>query len=234
MIETTLPLQYLGTYSGVLKLGYSDYVTSGCYIQRNTLDASAHYSSTDPIVYHPNYSFIMENRNLHHFLTGRWELYWEWDLGDFTSEEIDTFISVAGIDVNPSVSSIVKTDTRLTVVHEGITSDLTEWTSVPFPWGLASRSGGLKAVLDGSKIFCCTILNNDYVNHTIRCIDIQPNESFVITKEGLEYTYVVFNKVGLVKDGTALEAFKPYKITSDSITVINTSTEAVRVLRIVK
>jgi len=104
---------------------------------------------------------------------------------------------------------------------------LTDWTDPTLLYNIECEKVMLEVEEKDSAFICVIRLDDDYDAWVPKFRDIKAETSLTIEKEG-DYCYVVFSS-DVEKDGKTLEAFKMYRLTSDSMTV--TATENTRVFR---
>jgi hypothetical protein len=104
---------------------------------------------------------------------------------------------------------------------------LTEWTDPPAIYNIECEKNMLEVQEDDSAFLCVIRLDEDYDAWIPKLRDVKAGESLTIEKEG-EHCYVVFSSE-VEKEGTNLEAFKMYKLSSDSMVI--TATEDTRIFR---
>ncbi len=213
---------------GDLVIGKSNNVASGKYIKRDSLTDAIHHNNN--IVYHPTHSFLMELRSLHMPLSGSWEIEWEWDSGQYTEAEIDTFISVTHNDNFIATKDFANHKVIKTLANADIA--LSSWgTALWMNYGLDSASCTFRATSEGVFV-CMGIYNNNYTLYTVESITIEAGASLTIDKQGT--TCHLYTMGELHSGDTALPGFRIYNLTSSSTTLTNNNSNRVRITRIYK
>jgi hypothetical protein len=213
---------------GDLVVGKSNNVVSGRYIKRDTLTDAIHHNST--IVYHPDYSFLMELRSLNSAISGSWEIQWEWEPGQYTEAQIDTFISVSHNDNYTTLKDFANHKVTKTLANADVA--LTSWgTALRQTYGLDSASCTFRATSEGVYT-CISIYNNNYSLYTVESITIEAGASLTIDKQGT--TCHLYTMGELHSGDTALPGFRIYNLTSSSTTLTNNNSTRVRITRVYK
>jgi len=230
MIHTTLPLSYIGTYEEDIKLGYGVGIPSDRYIYRDDVLDSIHHRRSPE--YHPDKSYLIKNKNLNLILSGAWEFEWSWEEGDFTEEQIDTFMAEPLIQPNATIFKDFANN-KVTINVSNADIEMDSWGVYRQSWVLASKTAKITSKSNNGGILCIALLNNSFDSYNIESRTIEPGTATTIEKVGSEVCYFLLSS-DLTKDGNTLEPFKMYKLTSDSISVANTGVDRTRIIRISK
>ena len=208
MLETTLPLTYIGTYDNI-KVGYASNVVAGTYITRDSLSDMIH-SGGNP-EQHPEYSFIVKNQNKNHFVKGSWELWWEWAPGQYTEEQIDTYIGICSIN-RPGLSlSKDMANNKVIATLSEASIEISEPSQFHLPWSLSTDIAGIKALSDGGEIFCCTFVNGTYNTYTIDSLSVEPNSTKEVAKAG-ELCYIFTTEDLTSTNAVPIQKYTAYKL----------------------
>ena len=227
MIETTIIFDWPGCY-GDLNVTFAQNISTGKYIQRQDLLDSIHHNGTP--VRHPDYSFILENRNLNAFVAGSWQVCWEWDAGDFTESEIDTFIELSESPYATTVKDFEANKVTKTVLDADFY--LPDWTNPTYSWVLASRKATITALSDNAELFCCSILNGQFEAYTKESITVEPGADIQINRAGTECFIAALGEIN--NGDNVLRRFHVYNLTSESKLLTNKGTKRVRIMRLYK
>jgi hypothetical protein len=230
MIHTTLPLSYIGTYEDAIKLGYGIGIPSDRYIYRDDILDSIHHGRSPE--YHPDKSYLIKNKNLNLILSGSWEFEWSWEEGDFTEEQIDTFMAEPLIQPNATILKDFANN-KVTINVSNADIEMDSWGVYRQSWVLASKTAKITSKSNNGCILCIALLNNSFDSYNVESRTIEPGTATTIEKVGSEVCYFLLSS-DLTKDGNTLEPFKMYKLTSDSISVANTGVDRTRIIRISK
>jgi hypothetical protein len=229
MINYNMPIQYIGTYEGEIRLGFAELIPANRYISRNELADSVHNGGNP--TYSLEYPALIKNRNSNILMRGAWDVTWEWDAGTFTEAEVDQFINQPQYHPTAVATKDFANNTvSLSIVESNIPTD--GWQDRRAPWILPARIATVTATSEAS-IMCVTILNGEYDKYSILSNTVSPGASITVEKIGDAHCYMVIGGP-LMKDTTELSAYKAYKLTSPSVTLTNTGTELVRIVRISK
>ena len=180
--------------------------------------------------------FVKQGAGNHMFMKGAMKHTWAWtESENITQAHLDQFWNYVQSHGEGVSLSLVESDAaaRRFVFTASFENNSNNWAAYPLPYVLDVTTSRMEVTEEGTDIICYVFADNDLNNWTKEHCNIAPNETFEISKGGTEYCYVVFGEE-VNKDSTTLEAFKPYRITSDSITVTNNTSNSCKIFRIYK
>lgn len=224
-IATTIQFFHKGRF-GDLNTGIAE-PAAGQYIRRDSISDAIHHAGSP--VLHETYSYLMENRNLNHLISGAWEIVWEWEAGEYTEEQIDNFISQVPMPRWTTVKDFANNTVTRTLTDANY--EITGWESPKPDYTLKTANVTIKATSD-AKMFCLALLNGTYSDYTVECTTIEPNATLNIAKQGTTCYFIPMGEVTVSKN--VLTPFQTYALSSNSIDVLNSGSTRVRVTRVWK
>jgi len=222
------------TYDG--KLNFTPFANQsvGVVAGRNERFAEGH-DIYDDLSSHPTIPYVKEAAGAHIITSGKIEMTWGWDERDaITQQNLDDFWSLISSSCDASGFELVRSsaEEQVFIVSATFPTGVDQWSEFPLQWTLDTPKVTQRVTQDGTDIVCM-IMTDGREGWTRQVIDLQPDETMEIDRQGDDTCFVVFGKRVMAGD-KKLMALKPYKISSDSITVTNQQPVAVRVVRVYK
>lgn len=184
------------------------------------------------IVLHPEYPFMHRGTNSLILTRGTGRLIYKWtENDDLTTQQVDQFRAyLASVFPSSEGHSIVMDIPNKTITVSVVAAgDLEEFSNVRPHWGLNCSFAEI-SFDEGADLLCVLRTSEDKDSWETLYRDGQKNSEVTVRRVG-EECYVIFGRP-VIKDGTSLQAFKPYKLTSDEITV--TCPEFTKIIRVHK
>jgi hypothetical protein len=221
--------ELIGVYDNELSVALFTPTTGQIY-GRDSLQ-NVHHAKGSPED-HPTLPNIIKNTNGHVFFKGSYQFEWEWNSGEVTEVEMDSYIAeVSSAIVNPSVSFTKDVvNNKLIMNMTSADMQVTGWTGQLVQWHPKAPKALIRSLSDDCEFVCVTRLNNTYNEYTFDQTTIEPGQSLEIQRPDCTLCYVMFSD-HVVKDTAVLLGKKMYKMSSQTLTVTNNQTERVRVLR---
>jgi len=184
---------------------------------------------------HPTLSNVIKNTNGHVFFKGAYQFEWEWNPGEVTEEEMDSYIAeVLPAIINPSVSFTKDVENnKLIMSMTSADMQVSGWAGQLVQWHPKAPKALIRSMSDDCQFVCVTRLNDTYNDYTFDQTTIEPGHTLEISRPDSSVCYVMFSD-HVTKDTTTLLSKKMYKMTSQTLSVTNNTQERVRVLRYYK
>ena len=207
----------------------------GSYMERVrklTLEEAVYSKLKD----HPTLSHVKQNAGNHMIMSGSIKQIYTWDASEgITQSELDQFWSLLsskayGVTVTLVESSATNRRFEFTASFE---NDSSFWVDYPLPYVLDATTSRMEVTEAGTDLVCCVFPDNDPDSWAKEHCNIADGESFTLNKEGDDYCYVIFGEA-VTKGSDTLQALKPYRLTSSSISVTNNSGNSCKVFRVYK
>ena len=164
---------------------------------------------------------------------GSVETKWEWSAGDVSQSDIERLKELNASDYihQESAHSETSVSDAMSLNYLKATINFIPQTNAVYTshkWQLATKCT-MKALVDDTR-FLCTLTDNP--NYAIEYFDILAGQSRDIGKQGTT-NYLAFSGESRINDDTIAEnSIK--KLTSDSVNVTNTTSEAIRIVSVYK
>lgn len=221
-------------YDGVFIFNSAS-LSSGAYMQRTRklgLDEAVYSKLKE----HKTARNVKEGAANHMIMKGAVKQIYTWeDSENITQDDLTTFWNLAkskSIGIN---MQLVESDAvaRRLVISASFENTSNSWLDYPLPYVLDCSTSRMEITSDDTDLICYVFSNNDPELWTKQHCNIANGETLTITKEGDDYCYVIFGEQ-VTKGSQTLEALKPYRLTSNSISVTNNSGNSCKVFRVYK
>lgn len=223
----------IGVYDDELSVTHFTPNNKGKILGRDSLE-NVHHAGGDP-ENHPTLPNVMRNTSGHVFLHGSFTFEWEWPEGLIAEKEIDDYIDlVTNIPLPMEYPfTIIKDTNKLIMQLPDANFRIPEWMRQPTPWHPKAPIAKIVSESDESEFVCVTRLNGSYNLYTFEQRTIESNESLVLSRPDCEVCYLMFSD-HVAKGSQILLSKKLYKMTSETLEVLNNQINRVRILRYYK
>ena len=222
----------IGVYDNELMVSHFLPNSMGKTIGRDSLE-NMHHAGGSPEP-HPALNNVIKNTNGHVFIAGSFQMEWRWDPNEVTEADINAYIPLleSQAPAGSTVTNDIENYTILIDLHNG-NFEVPEWSGQLVQWHPKAYYAKVTNTSDDAEFLCVTRLNGTFNNYTFQQRTVEPNASLEITKPQCEVCYVMFTG-DVTKGDVVLTKYKLYKMTSQSLEIVNTGTQRIKVLRYYK
>lgn len=230
-IERNIFFRHVDIYDGQLEVSHALSGQDGCFIRRTSYDDIWHHNGIPANSDHPTLSHVYSNHNYtNFFITGIMEFEWVWTSSEnYTESQIDSYINLVA---NPHTTFVKDLpNNKLTATVNVGDVQYSDWSSRLFAWTLKAPAFKMTMVGSDTEYGCITPLNDPLgFTHSLRTI--QPGESVFVEQLGTE-CYLLFTSE-LFKGSTALNGMQLYNLSSGDITLTNSGSARVKIIKLYK
>lgn len=224
----------IGSYDDELLVSHFPSLNNGKFMGRDSLE-NVHHAGGSPQL-HPSIPNVMRNYLGHVHIKGTFQYVCEWPDGGITEDDIDQYIALIGSYNLPAGQwDVIKTGdvNKFIINFSAPIEPITEWSlnvAGGVEWFPAAPKMTQYHTSDESEILCVTRLGDMFSRYAYDRRTIEPSEQYTIDRPTCEKCFVIFTED--VSSGTKqLTSKKAYKLTSDSLTITNTSDKRVMIMR---
>lgn len=217
-IDTNITFTGQSEVDDKLRIAVAENLSANQYMHRTTTEDIAH--SNEQMIAHPTIDGLYLSGESHLLTEGSVAV--EYRLGGLCSAQQRANYMAwtqsnddGAVDAAGGTYTYDAAEDKITLVYTVEFGTLT-WSRLPCSYGPLSTKAGM-VFNEGATLVCCLRVDGEPDAWTVRYRDIPANTTAVIDKTDTN-TYVFFTQP-VTKDGTQLNKFQLYKITSSSITV---------------